>query len=195
MPKMRLIAPAVAALLLVCGLLAGTAQAARADESRAAPVDLPRFMGTWYVIARIPNAIERGDVAARNEYTLRDRDKVAVRYVSREGFDEPEEEVNARATVDTESGNRRWRLWFYRVVPTKYRILEVAPDYSWALIDYPGRDMAWVFSRSPEMEQAQYRELLGRLRDDYGINTDKLRRVPQLREQVDKLGFDVPKKR
>ncbi|MCD7098342.1 lipocalin family protein [Stenotrophomonas sp. MMGLT7] len=190
---MRLIAPVVAAMLLVCGMLPG-ARAAEAVASQP-PVDLPRFMGTWYVIARIPNAIERGDVAARNEYTLREADKVAVRYVSREGFGEPEEEVNARATVDAESGNRRWRLWFYRVVPTKYRILEVAPDYSWALIDYPGRDLAWVFSRKPEMEQAQYRELLTRMREEYDINTDKLRRVPQLREQVGKLGFDVPKKR
>lgn len=194
MPKMRLIVPVVAAMLLVCGMLPG-ARAAEAVASRQAPVDLPRFMGTWYVIARIPNAIERGDVAARNEYTLREEDKVAVRYVAREGFGEPEEEVNARATVDAESGNRHWRLWFYRVVPTKYRILEVAPDYSWALIDYPGRDLAWVFSRKPEMEQAQYRELLTRMREEYDINTDKLRRVPQLREQVGKLGFDVPKKR
>jgi apolipoprotein D and lipocalin family protein len=80
------------------------------------------------------------------------------------------------------------------VVPTKYRILEVAPDYSWALIDYPGRDLAWVFARTPDMDHKQYRELVDKLDRDYGVNVDKLKRVAQHRAQVGKLGFEVPSK-
>lgn len=188
--------------VLLSALLAGPAVAAvdppaavsaaanRGDPS--APVDLQRFMGTWYVIGRVPNMIERGHVASVNEYTLRDAQKVSIVYRYREGFSEPVEELKARASVDEDSGNHKWRTWFYRVIPTNSRVLEVAPDYSWALIGYPGREMAWIFARKPDMDRELYRELAARLRDEYGVNTDKLKRVPQHPEQVDRLGFEVP---
>ena len=161
-------------------------------SAQGAPIDLKRFMGTWYVIGRVPNVIERGHVASVNEYSLRDSQKVAITYSYREGFGEPLEQLTARASVDEDSGNHNWRTWFYRVVPTHSRVLEVAPDYSWALVGYPGREMAWIFSRTADMENTQYRELAARLRDEYGVNTDKLKRVPQHAEQVDRLGFEVP---
>ncbi|WP_269792247.1 lipocalin family protein [Stenotrophomonas sp. Iso1] len=159
------------------------------------PVDLQRFMGRWYVIGRVPNFVERGHVASVNTYALREDDKVAINYQFREGFGEPTEALNIRAKVDEDSGNRRWRTWFYRVVPTHSRILEVAPDYSWALIGYPGREMAWIFAREPDMDNTLYRHLALRLRDKYDVNTDKLKRVPQHPEQVGRLGFEVPNKK
>ncbi len=171
----------------------------RASASDAAdpgaPIDLKRFMGTWYVIGRVPNFIERGHVASVNEYELRDEHKVGITYRYRDGFGEPLQEVRARASVDPDSGNHGWRTWFYRVVPTHSRVLEVAPDYSWALIGYPGREMAWIFARKPDMDKALYKELAERLRDEYGVNTDKLKRVPQHPEQVGKLGYEVPNAR
>ena len=159
------------------------------------PIDMQRFMGRWYVIGRVPNFIERGHVASVNTYALREDDKVAISYQFRDGFSEPTEEINIRAKVDQDSGNRRWRTWFYKIVPTHTRILEVAPDYSWALIGYPGREMAWIFAREPDMDITLYRRLAQRLRDTYEVNTDKLKRVPQHPEQVDKLGFEVPNKK
>ncbi|WP_303636820.1 MULTISPECIES: lipocalin family protein [Stenotrophomonas] len=167
---------------------------AAASEGRewGGPIDLQRFMGTWYVIGRVPNFIERGHVTSVNQYTLRDDNKVSITYRYRDGFGEPLQEVRARASVDPDSGNHSWRTWFYRVVPTHSRVLEVAPDYSWALIGYPGREMAWIFARQPDMDKALYKELAERLRDEYGVNTDKLKRVPQRPEQVGKLGYEVP---
>ncbi|MEQ4574125.1 MAG: lipocalin family protein [Gammaproteobacteria bacterium] len=164
------------------------------SSSEQAPLDLQKLMGTWYVIARTPNPLERGHVASRDEYTLREDGKVGIRYVYREGFGEPEKETRARASVAEDSGNRDWRVWFYRIVPTRQRILEVAPDYSWMLLSWPGRDLAWVFARSPDMGTEQYRQLVAKLRDEYGIYTDKLQRVPQRPDQIDKLGFAAPKK-
>ena len=199
---MRLIPVFLSALLLgltlpaATALTQDTAPAATPTEGIAeGPIDLERFMGRWYVIGRVPNFIERGHVASVNTYTLQDDNKVAIRYQFREGFGEPEDEIDIRASVDEESGNRRWRTWFYKVVPTRSRVLEVAPDYSWALIGYPGREMAWIFARQPDMDNTLYRQLATRLRDKYDVNTDKLKRVPQHPEQVDKLGFEVPKKK
>ncbi len=204
MPRslMRSIPLLLSALLLSIALPAAPALAQDATPAKTSsegiaegPIDLQRFMGTWYVIGRVPNFIERGHVASVNTYTLHDEDKVAIRYQYREGFGEPLEEISLRARADDDSGNRRWRTWFYRVVPTRSRILEVAPDYSWALIGYPGREMAWIFARQPDMDTALYRELAQRLRSRYDVNTDKLKRVPQHPEQVGKLGFEVPNKK
>lgn len=189
---MRLIARF--ALTMLLSSLALQAVAADPAPATAAPaLDLERMMGTWYVVARIPNPVERGHVASRDEYTLEDG-KVAIRYLYREGFAEPEQEKRARASVDEDSGNRDWRVWFYRIVPTKQRILEVAPDSSWVLISWPGRDLAWIFARSPDMDTETYRMLVAKLRDEYGVYTDKLKRVPQHPAQVGKLGFEVPNK-
>jgi len=193
---MRLLSLFASVLLLgmAVPLPAARAKSPEQEPSPQPPIDLQRFMGRWYVIAHVPYFAERGHVASSDEYTLKEDGKIAVRYQYREGFDEPVKEVTSRATVKDDTGNRRWTTWFFAVVPTKYRILEVAPDYSWALIDYPGRDLAWVFSRKPDMDYKQYRELVGKLDHDYGIKVDKLKRVAQRRDQVGKLGFEVPSK-
>lgn len=54
------------------------------------------------------------------------------------------------------------------------------------MLGYPGREMAWIFARKPDMDKDLYKELATRLRDQYGVNTDKLKRVPQHPEQVDR---------
>ena len=156
-------------------------------------IELSRFMGAWHVIAHVPYFGERGHVASRDEYRLRDDGKIAVHYVYQEGFSGPVKTLDSKATVKAGSGNRQWTTWFFGVIPTKYRILEVAPDYSWALIDYPGRDLAWIFSRAPDMPTAQYTGLLAKMHG-YGVDTGKLIRVSQLQQQVGKPGFAAPKK-
>ncbi len=162
------------------------------DSVARTPIDLPRYMGAWHVIAHVPYFAERGHVASIDTYTLHPDGSIAVRYSYRTGFEQPMEAFDSRATVKAGSGNREWTTWFYRVIPTRYRIVEVAPDYSWALIDYPGRDLAWVFGRTAVMDEALYRDLLKRLRG-HGVDTDKLWRVPQVPEQVGQLGFAEPK--
>ena len=90
---------ATLALAFLIGL-AAPAVARQPPAAERPPLELPRLAGTWYVIARIPNPVERGHVASRDEYTLRDNNSLGIRYVYREGFGEPEQEKTARASVD-----------------------------------------------------------------------------------------------
>lgn len=181
----------IALLALAASMAIGCASRGTVREAPNA-VDLPRFMGTWHVVAHIPYFAERGHVAARYDYALRDTDKVGVTYYYREGFDQPEQARDARASVKGDSGNREWTLWFVGLVPAKWRIVEVAPDYSWALVDYPGRDMGWILSRDATMDDAQYQSLVKRARD-HNINARQLVRVPQVPAQVGTPGFGDPK--
>lgn len=173
-------------------LLVACAAASPTATATAAPIDLARFMGQWHVIAHVPYFAERGDVASSDTYTLQPDGDIAVRYTFRKGFDQPVKTFDSRATVKDNTGNRDWTTWFFRVIPTRFRILEVAPDYSWALIGYPGRDLAWVFARKPLIDDGLYADLLQRMRG-HGVDTGKLRRIPQTREQVGMPGFAAPK--
>ena len=79
------------------------------------------------------------------------------------------------------------RAW--GVLPAKLRVLEVAPDGSWLLLDSPDREHAWILTRAPDVADEAYLELERRIRG-YGVNTDKLRRVPQLPAHEGRLGFE-----
>jgi len=172
-------------------MLAACASQPLPPAARAGPVDLQRFMGRWHVIAHVPYFAERGHVASSDTYTLRADGGIDVRYRYRKGFDSPEKSFGSRATVKDGTGNRDWTTWFFGVIPTKFRILEVAPDYSWALIGYPGRDLAWVFGREPVMDDALYADLVARMRG-HGVDTAKMMRVPQVPGQVGRPGFADP---
>lgn len=175
-------------LLLAAGCSSAPERPARTTQA----LDLKRMTGTWYVVARIPNLLERGHMSSRNEYALREDGKVGVHYVYRTGPNSVYRTVDAVATPLPDTGNNEWRIRFYRLVPSTMRVLEMAPDNSWALIDSPGRDLAWIFTRKPDISDKQYLDLRQRLRQ-HGINVDKVWRVTQRNEQVGKRGFDPPK--
>ncbi len=185
-PGLRPLLP-IAALFMLAGCATPPMPAAVKDT----PIDLNRYMGDWYVIANIPYFAERGNVASVDSYTLREDGRIDVHFAYRTGFSQPVKTIDSVAKVEPGTDNRLWSQRFFKVVPAKYRILEVAPDYSWALVDYPGREMAWILARSPAMDDAQYQQLLEKLRG-FDVNSDKLWRVPQTADQVGKLGFDHP---
>lgn len=175
----------------VVALLLGACTSTPMPTTDSTPVDLPRYMGRWHVIANVPYFAEKGDVAPVDEYTLTAPGEIAVAYHYRKGFSEPHKTFRSRATVKDGSGNHDWRQWLFGVIPVKYRIIEVAPDYSWALVGYPGRDLAWVFARDAPMDDALYGRLLEKLRG-HGVDTDKLKRIPQTPGQVGQPGFAAP---
>lgn len=190
--------------LLVCAQPAHSADPVEPDSqlgnayrpSAEQPLDLARYMGRWYVIGRIANPVERGHVASMHEYRA-DEDgegKVRIDYYFRDHLDGPLQVMNLRARADADSGNQRWRTWFYKVIPTRTEILEVAEDYSWVLIGYRGRDMAWIMARDAQMSHDDYFQLSQRLAG-HGVNTDRMRRVLHSPEQRGRLGFEVAGKR
>jgi apolipoprotein D and lipocalin family protein len=153
-----------------------------------AKIDLQRYMGAWYVIANIPYFAERGKVATRDVYKLDADGNVDTTYVYRKSFDGPEKTMGSLGVVQPGSDNARWVVRFLWLIRADYLILEVAPDYSWALVGQPNRKLAWVFARNPAMDDALYTTLLGKFRG-FGYDTTKFMRVPQFKEQIGKPGF------
>lgn len=190
-----LCALALALLLPLAGCVSRGAPSDAAAVSQASAareaIDLDAFMGRWYVIARIPNVIERGHMGGRLDYSLNSPEEVGIAYSYRNGPREPWRQLDITGAVLPDSGNREWRVRFFRFVPTTQRVLEIDTDGQWALLDSPGRDLAWILARDPAMDEATYRDLRERLRS-YGVDVDKVWRVVHDDAQIGARGFDQP---
>ena len=190
--KTLLIVLAVIGLVFV---LSRTAGAKDSDPASLPPlttqadIDLPRYMGRWWVIANIPYWGERGKVETADVYALMPDGRIDNVFVYRKGFDKPVKDMKAVGKVVPGTKNAQWQIAFFGgLLKADYLVLEVAPDYSWALIGHPKRKMGWVFSREQAMDDALYQQLLGKMKG-YGYDTSKFQKVPQKKEQVGMAGF------
>ncbi len=183
--------------LLFCSLLLNLLAACSTTTSRnqlaplqsQARVELDRYFGRWYVIANIPYSAEKGKVGSYVEYHQRADGKIDDWYFFRKkNFAGKLQQWSGIAWVIDTDSNARWQAQFIWPFKFDYLILETAPDYSWALVGHPSRDMAWVFARTAEIDAALYQQLLQRL-TTAGYNQTRLRRVPQSAEQLGQPGF------
>lgn len=181
---LRPLAAALAALALAA--CAGTPKVTPMPaEALAAmpPVDLPRFMGTWYVVANVPYFFEDGKVATRDVYRLRPDGRIDNDFVFKTRFDGPDRTWNGVSTIVDGSGGREWKVQFIWPFSTRLQLLEVAPDDSTALLATPDRTLAWIFSRKPVVDDLALAALKARI-GTFGVDAASMRRVPQTPEQL-----------
>ena len=168
--------------LVAAGAIATVAKARAKDPPliSQADVDLQRYMGRWWVIANIPYFAERGKVATADIYALRPDGKIGNVFAYRKAFGKPEKQMHAVATVVPGTRNTQWKIAFFGgLLRADYLILEVAPDYSWALIGQPSGKLAWVFAREQRMDDTQLAQLTAKFAR-YGYEAAALKRVPQV---------------
>ncbi|AVF41884.1 lipocalin family protein [Pandoraea apista] len=155
-------------------------------------VDLPRYMGRWYVVANIPYFAERGFVATRAEWVLRDDGRIDDHFYGRKGgFDQPETHYQFLDSVVPGSEGGHWRVRLIWPIYVSQLTLYVDPDYRYTILGYPDKSLGWIFSRTPTIDDATYRSLLTRL-EAMGYDSSRFRRVPQLPEQLGLPGFATP---
>ncbi|MCE2943958.1 MAG: lipocalin family protein [Lysobacteraceae bacterium] len=172
----RWFAPIAALLLVAC---AGRDVRPMPPLSPAPSVDLPRFMGTWYVIAHVPYFFEEGKVATRDEYRLRADGRIDNDFVYKERFGDDDKRWRGVSTVIPGSGGARWKVQFVWPFSTELVVVHVDDDYRGAALVTPDRKLAWVFGREPTMESSRYEALLDRLAAQ-GVDRNALRPVPQV---------------
>lgn len=155
-----------------------------------ASIDLERYMGRWYVIAETPFLTERDYVGNYDEWTLRRDGKIDDKYLGRRyGFDQPVTGSDLVARVMPGTGNAKWRvelIWpFEVVIATAY----VDPEYRYTIRCMVDANMIWILSRTPEMDEATYADMLARVRR-MGADVGSIRRVPQRLEQIGTPGYE-----
>ena len=166
--------------LAVASLLLGACQLnPQPPVTLAKTVDIPRFMGDWYVIATIPTPFEKGAFNAVESYRLADRGYVDTTFSYNKGaFDGPEKTMHAKGFVREEGNGAVWGMQFIWPIRADYRVMYVADDYSATVIGRNQRDYLWIMARTPTLPEAQLESLLAFCRQE-GYDLNDLRMVPQ----------------
>jgi apolipoprotein D and lipocalin family protein len=140
-------------------------------------LDLARYAGTWYEIARLPFRYQKDCAhSVVVHYALRDDGRVDVtnRCVRADGTVSEARGLAKRSGADRPASALKVRfapafLSFLSAVWADYWVIDLAPDYSHAAVGGPDRTYLWILSRTPEMPEAQYREVVDRLARVYDV--------------------------
>ena len=125
-------------------------------------VDLERYTGKWYEIARLPNSFEKGLVCVTAEYSLRPDGKITVLNSGRKEEDTSKvKTAKGKAKVPNPEEPGRLKVTFFWPFYGDYYIFHLDEEnYQYALVGDPSRKYMWVLARNPHMDDALYAELL-----------------------------------
>lgn len=148
-------------------------------------LDVPRYMGTWYEIAKYPNRFQ-ADCASNTQATYRLNPDGTVTVLN--SCKLPSGEVKQAQGLARQLGEAnspklevrfapKWLSWL-PLVWGKYWVIDLDPGYSMVAVSEPTRTYLWVLARKPVVDPVQYSELLQRLKTR-GFDVSKLERSPQ----------------
>jgi apolipoprotein D and lipocalin family protein len=172
---------AVAAIVLVEGQ--ALTRAASDPPSTVPHVDLDRYEGRWYEIARFPNRFQRqcvGDVVV--SYARRPDGRIDVLNTCRTADGTDEARGIAKPATDDGSNAKlkvRFAPAFLSWIPAvwgDYWVLALADDYTWAVVGDGDREYLWFLARAPQVDEATYRRLEEEA-EDKGFDTSRLVRT------------------
>jgi apolipoprotein D and lipocalin family protein len=144
-------------------------------------VELERYVGKWYEIARYPNSFETGCVGVTAEYEIRSDGRINVLNTCIEGdLDGPVRTIEGRARVADPTTNAKLKVTFFWPFEGDYWILELGEeeDYGYAVVGEPSRKFFWILSRTPTLDEATFDSILAQM-PDLGYDPDRLLIVEQ----------------
>ncbi|MCA1327060.1 lipocalin family protein [Herbaspirillum sp. alder98] len=180
-PILRLAAIALASATV----FATSSRPAQAQEVKTvAAVDLQRYVGKWYEIAKFPNRFQKDCIADTSaEYRARTDGNIDVinRCKTNAGTDEAQGEARVIAGSNNSKLQVRfapsWLSWL-PMVWGDYWILELDPQYTLVTVGTPSRDYLWILSRTPTVSEEQYENAVDNATKQ-GFDTSRLVKTRQ----------------
>jgi apolipoprotein D and lipocalin family protein len=152
--------------------LACSAHLAHANEPLTAvpALDVPRYMGTWYEIAKFPNWFQRKCAGStRAQYSLQADGRVGVANSCRMASGEFSDALGTARQVGAANSAKlkvRFAPTWLSLIPMvwgDYWVVELDDNYQWVAVSEPSREYLWILSRTPRMDPVVYADLLTRL--------------------------------
>jgi len=125
-------------------------------------VDLQRYAGAWYEIARIDHFFQKGCVGSTATYTLKPNGEMEVVNRCRNESDGKQREAKGRAWSVDPKTNARLKVSFFWPFRGDYWIIELGHDYEYAVVGAPNRDYLWILARSKTMDESLYNAIVQR---------------------------------
>ena len=151
-------------LAALTAALTGCREKGRSTDDLAvvAEVDLGRYAGVWYEIARLPNAFEDGLDEVTATYEPLPGGEIKVTNRGRKAGKPREVTGRARAADAENPRSGELEVTFFWPFYGAYRILYLADDYSLAVVTSSTRDCLWILARQPTLPEETLRFLLER---------------------------------
>ncbi|WP_203294892.1 lipocalin family protein [Maricaulis parjimensis] len=170
--RLALILPALA--LTACMESPRDRLAGDTPPQTVGPIDLDRYAGLWFEIFRADHSFERDCHGVTAFYERQGEDRIRViNRCWKNGLDGPLDIANGRARLPDPSDTSRLEVSFFGPFYGDYWVIDLAEDYSWALVSEPAGRYLWMLSRTPRPDPALIEERLQSLRDR-GFDTDGL---------------------
>lgn len=137
-------------------------------------VDLDRYLGRWYEIARLDNSFEKNCEGVTADYSRREDGLIRVINTCRKGaVDGPVKAATGRARVVDSATNAKLEVSFFGPFWGDYWIIDLEDDYSRSIVGEPSGRYLWILSRTPTLPDAPIADALARL-NAKGYDTAKL---------------------
>jgi apolipoprotein D and lipocalin family protein len=143
-------------------------------------VDLQKYVGTWYEIARFPHRFQEGCVGTTATYTLREDGKIDVLNLCRiDTLDGKMKSASGKAWVVDNKTKAKLKVSFFWPFSGHYWIIDLGDNYEYAVVGHPDRKFLWILSRSPVMDDNIYHSIIDKLKEQF-YDTGKLIKTPQV---------------
>lgn len=160
-------------ILIGIGIIVSGAYKMNSKTENTDTFNLEKYMGTWYEIARFDHRFERNLQNVTATYKLMPNGKVQV---INKGNDQtvngPQKTAIGKAKVKSLE-KRHLRVSFFWIFYSDYKILELDPDYKYALIGSKSPNYFWILSRTPQLSDSIRTQLIQKA-ELLGYDTQKL---------------------
>lgn len=142
-------------------------------------VDIPRFMGNWYVLAGRFTFLEKEVHNGLEVYTWNEeKQRIDIEYdYNRGSFTGPVKSVPQKGWIYNKATNAHWKVSPFWPIKADYLVVALAEDYSWTAIGVPNQNYLWIMARSPENPEPKIAAAVEALKK-MGYRHDELVFVP-----------------
>ena len=166
-------------LLALIALVLLTSQSLMAQRPYIKNFDLNKYLGTWYEIARFPHSFEKGLVGCTATYNMLPDGKVKVENAGFKGtLDGKGSLALGKAKLAGDPAEGHLKVSFFLFFYADYFIMDLEPDYQWALIGSKSDKYLWILARTPQLDDVTYNMILDKARG-LGYDLTLLYKVPQ----------------
>jgi apolipoprotein D and lipocalin family protein len=173
-------------LLLFSGCLSGQKNnnGKMIDKSTVKSLDIDRYAGKWYEIARFPNSFEKNLVGVTATYKLRSNGKIDVINQGYMGsLDGKLKTAKGKAYIPDKKEPGKLKVAFFLFFYADYYVMELDTiNYQWALIGSSTDKYLWILSRTPQLDPETYQMLIDKAKKR-GYNVDKL--IPVVQKNIE----------
>jgi apolipoprotein D and lipocalin family protein len=143
-------------------------------------VDLKKYAGKWYEIASYPQYFQKGCHCTTAEYTLTEKGYIIIENrCNRDSVNGKQSYIKGKAFVEEGSANAKLKVQFFWPFKAKYWIIDLANDYSYAVVSNPNKKYLWILSRTSKMDNTIYQHIISKIKSK-GFDLTKLQKTEQL---------------